>query len=146
MLEVIADSHVDHITPAHVEWLLEVFKDKDEFFIEQVTIPDALPEVDCGLYGPVMGDMPVPEDEVHYAVRGGRRCASRLVKRPMRKTRSLTVIGGPDEKSGKRCVLYTAYGGPQAPREPGDPTLGSWGLIVTCRQFWSEHALAVEGG
>jgi hypothetical protein len=36
------------------------------------------------------------------------------------------------------CILYTAFGGPQAPQEPGDPTCKD---IAASTVFWSEHAL-----
>lgn len=133
-------SHLDHITPAHVEWLLELFSDVDVGFTATVTIPDHLPEVTMGLYGPIVGDPPVAESEVRYIIRGARRCTSRVVERPTRTTRTLTVIAGPHD--GHPCVLYTAYGGPQAPREPGDTMISTWKEIVEAREFWAEHALS----
>jgi hypothetical protein len=50
----------------------------------------------------------------------------------------------PDErcKGGKirhACVLYTAYGGPVAPQEPGDPGCKD---VETSTAFWRQHALA----
>lgn len=142
MLNITSESHLDHnLSDAHVAWLLERFKDRAGFFIETVTLPDDLGEVDCGLYGPIMGDTFVPEEEVTYAVRGNRKCASRMVNRPVRKTRVLTVIAGPS--NGFECVLYTSYGGPSAPREPGDSGIDSWNGIEASREFWDEHALSV---
>lgn len=141
-LEITAASHVDHhLTPAHLAWLQERFKDKEGFFIETLTLPDSLQEVLCGIYGPSVGDEPVAETDVTYVIRGARKCASRMVARPNRPTRTLTVIAGPND--GKPCVLYTSYGGPCAPREPGDPGIASWDDIVAARAFWAEHALAV---
>ncbi len=100
--------------------------------------------------------------------RGVRQWASRMIDAPLRPTRIVTVIAGPHEEEcsscsprdhfaddGHRlpvcvhcndtrkvaldCVLFTAYGGPAAPQEPGDPKCrdaeASW-------KFWSEHALA----
>lgn len=140
-LETHADSHLDHnLTPEHVTWLLARFADREAFFIETVTLPDTLGEVECGLYGPLCGDEPVAEDQVTYTIRGARKCASRVVEKPARKTRVLTVIAGSHD--GKACVLFTAYGGPSAPREPGDPGLASWEQIQEARSFWQEHALA----
>jgi hypothetical protein len=142
-LETHAASHLDHnLTPEHVAWLLARFADREAFFIETVTLPDTLGEVDCGLYGPLCGDEPVPEDQVTYAIRGARKCASRVVVRPSRKTRVLTVIAGPHD--GKACILFTAYGGPSAPREPGDLGLTSWEQVTEARAFWVDHALAKE--
>lgn len=77
------------------------------------------------------------------------------------KSRLVTVIAGPhtacpaggactgatcadyDSHVEHACVLYTAYGGPQAPREPGDPSIKSWEELVASREFWSQHALLV---
>ncbi len=65
-----------------------------------------------------------------------------MVARPNRPTRTLTVIAGPSD--GKACVLYTSYGGPCAPREPGDPGIPNWEGVQEARAFWAEHALAAE--
>lgn len=143
MLEVTKDSHLDHgLTPAHIEWLVSRYKDKNEFFIETVDLPDELSTLECGLYGPAMGDVPVPEEQVFYGVRGTRKCASRLVKQRKRATRKLTIVAGPHED--RPCVLYTSYGGPNAPREPGDPDIKNWEQLLEARAFWKEHALAAE--
>jgi hypothetical protein len=140
-LQITSESHLDHnLSPAHVAWLLARFADRDAFFIETLTLPDDLGEVECGIYGPSVGDEPVPEAEVSYAIRGARRCASRMVKRPVRMTRTLTVIAGPND--GLTCVLYTSYGGPAAPREPGDTGIPTWEEVQAARAFWAEHALA----
>lgn len=144
MLEIIkGTSHLDHgLTGAHVEWLLSLFKDKNAFFIETVVLPDnELAPLECGLYGPTMGDEPIDEGEVFYELRGsGRKWTTRFIKKPMRPTRKLTVIAGPHED--KPCILYTAYGGPAAPREPGDTTLQSWEQVLEARAFWKVHALS----
>ncbi len=163
MLEIITNvpnvSHLDHnLKPAHLAWLLAHYAERNAFFIETIEIPEHLGKVDCGLYGPLMGDPPVPEESVFYGVRGERKWATRVVNMPMRATRLLTVIAGPaGVKDGlsedKPCVLYTTYGGPPAPREPGDPSIGAdvvekgfmsaWGQLVMSRKFWAEHALAM---
>jgi hypothetical protein len=41
-----------------------------------------------------------------------------------------------------RCVLFTAYGGPAAPREPGDSSIASWEELTQSRRFWAQHALS----
>jgi hypothetical protein len=134
------ESHVDHgLTSAQLEWLLARFADRDAFFIESVELPQELGTVPCGLYGPDMGDEPVAESDVHYAVRGEREWSSRLVNRPSRPTRTVTVVAGPFEEHA--CVLYTAYGGPCSPQEPGDPGCKD---KASSEQFWSQHALAAE--
>lgn len=140
-------SHLDHgLTPAHVAWLQEKFAGRDAFFIETVTIPEELDPVVCALYGPVMGDEPVGEGEVRYVVREGRNCATRVLRwesiTPSRRTRLLTVVAGP--AGGAPCTLYTAYGGPAAPREPGDLSLPSWAEIEKSRAFWADHALSLS--
>ena len=99
----------------------------------------------CGLYGPVMGDAPIAESEVAYGVRGTRAWKSRIVQRlGIRTTRMVTVIAGPhDEETCKgiikhACILYTAFGGPPTPQEPGDPSCKD---LEASTKFWSEHAL-----
>jgi hypothetical protein len=42
------------------------------------------------------------------------------------------------------CMLYTAFGGPLAPKEPGDPTLKD-SEREESEKFWSQHALVEEG-
>ncbi len=139
-LGIHADSHLDHaLTPAHMAFLVSHFADRTGFFIETVTMPDDLPSLTCGLYGPSMGDPPVTEG-VSFEARGERAYPSRMVALPMRPTRLLTVIAGPHK--GAPCVLYTAHGGPKAPREVGDPTLQDPGDVGESIVFWATHALA----
>lgn len=136
MLEKHADTHLDHnLTPEQVDYLFGRFADRDAFFIETVELPPELGTVPCGLFGPLMGDPPVPEAEVAYARRGAREWESRLVDRAPRPTRQVTVIAGPHD--GLPCVLFTMFGGPVAPREPGDPN-----AQVESAAFWRDHALA----
>lgn len=109
----------------------------EAFFIETIELPPELGDVRCDLYGPAVGLPPVPESEVHYQMRSNRSYESRciLVAYP-RTSRMVTVIAGPHD--GEPCVLFTAYGGPIAPQEPGDPTCRD---VEASRAFWSEHAL-----
>jgi hypothetical protein len=114
-----ADSHVDHdLTEEQLRYVLDCFATRDAFFIETITLPAELGTVPCGLYGPVMGDSTIREDEVTYARRGERAWGSRLVDLPPRQQHEVTVIAGPHD--GHPCVLFTAFGGPLAPQEPGD--------------------------
>ena len=142
-MKILTVSHTDHnLTPAHMAWIEERFGDRQEFFLETVELPPELPALDCGLHGPLCGDAPVPEAEVTYRRRGDRPGKSRICDRPSRPTRLLTVIAGPD--GDEPCVLYTAFGGPAAPREPFDPAVS---LMPpenqeACRAFWKEHALS----
>lgn len=167
----IQDSHLDHgLTDAQINYIFTRFGDRTAFFIETFTLPDELGAVPCGLYGPMMGDAPVDETDVSYAKRGERAWSSRLISRPMRPTKMVTVIGGPHEEKCTRCggygevtqrlenrrqcpdcrgagklshicVLYTAFGGPATPQEPGDPGCKD---VAGSKAFWAEHALAVS--
>lgn len=131
------DSHLDHaLTEAQVAHVMKLFADRDGFFIETITLPPDLGTVPCGLYGPTMGDS-IKEDEVTYATRGVRTWISRLVDLPARQQHELTVIAGPHD--GHPCVLYTAFGGPAAPQEPGDPGCKD---LAKSAAFWREHALS----
>lgn len=81
----------------------------------------------------------VTEDRVFYAKRGSREYTSRLVNAAPRLTSLVTVIAGPHD--GKPCVLYTAFGGPKAPKEPNDPTLTD-AERAESHAFWRDNALA----
>jgi hypothetical protein len=141
-MKIVADSHLDHgLSPAHVAWLVERFADRQAFFIETVELPAQLTSLTCGLHGPATGDEPVPEAECHRAVRGERKGPSRLCTRETKTTRMVTVIAGPD--GPEPCVLYTAYGGPSAPREPWDESLDDAGR-AEAEAFWAQHALSAE--
>lgn len=137
------DSHLDHgLTNEQLTYIIGKFEHRDGFFIETFELPGALGVLSCSLYGPAMGDDAIPETDVFYRERGDRKYRSRLsrVLRP-RKTRTITVIAGPHD--GHSCVLYTVYGGPCAPKEPGDPTLRPEDREASLK-FWNEHALAVD--
>lgn len=126
--------------PSHIAWLTLHFADRTGFFLETVELPAELPPLACGLHGPLVGDAPVLEFEVTYRQRGDRPGSSRLCSRPVRPTRLLTVIAGPEGEDP--CVLYTAFGGPAAPREPFDPSLGEGAVLEASRSFWAVHALS----
>lgn len=139
-MKITSDSHLDHgLEKDQVEYIHQRFANRDAFFIETFELPEELGAVPCGLHGPIMGDEPVSEAEVSYTVRGNRKCASRMAALPIRPTRQVTVIAGPHD--GEPCVLYTAFGGPVTPKEPGDLTL-EIEKIQESRDFWSKHALA----
>lgn len=144
MLVIHPISHLDHgLSPAHLSWLQEVFADRDGFFQATVDIPPHLSDLVSALWGPSSGDAPIAEADVDYVVRPGRRCVSRVLKSSLatlRSTRRLSVVAGSFEDAP--CVLYTAYGGPAAPREPGDLTIATWKNVLESRAFWAEHALA----
>lgn len=114
-----------------------------------------------GLYGPAAGDLPIeegsPNHEIVYRARPvgegqNPRGVSRLINKPLRNTNLFTVIYGPhkDEKTGKFYpkVLYTAFGGPPAEKEPTDPYFKEhpedkkgYDKAVA---FWKDHALSHE--
>jgi hypothetical protein len=159
-------SHLDHaLTEAQVDYIMKTFAARDAFFIETITLPRELGTVPCGLYGPLVGDPPIAEGEVTYAARGTRAWSSRLVNLPPRQQHELTVIAGPHEETCSRCegtggkgewkaripcgcdggktkwpcILYTAFGGPAAPQESGDPGCKD---LEASAAFWRDHALA----
>lgn len=120
-MKIIADSHLDHgLTLAHLAWLARIGAPGGAVTVMTLTLPDELPALTCALYGPAMGDAPVTEGII-LSMRGDRQWWSRLVPLPARETRLVTIVTGPHDD--EPCVLYTAYGGPAAPREPGDPSL-----------------------
>lgn len=151
-MKILKVSHLDHgLHARQIAFVQERFANRDAFFIETVELPEELGTVPCGLIGPATGGAPVDELEVRYTVRGDRKCASRVMRSsytPLR-VRTVTVIAGPAGKDDGLsedypCVLYTAFGGPQAPREPGDPSIGTWEELVASRAFWAQHALIAE--
>jgi hypothetical protein len=140
-MKITKDSHVDHnLTEEHLEFIKERFGHLEEFFIETVEVPLHLPPLPCGLFGPLMGDEPVAEHEVSYVRRGDRPGESRIVQRDVRRVRQMTVIGGPHEGA---IIMFTAYGGPCAPREPWDESLPDEEREESVT-FWKVHALAAE--
>lgn len=76
---------------------------------------------------------------ISLAKRGTRAWDSRLIDLPSRPTRLVTVIAGP--LLNDPCVLYTAFGGPAAPREPLDSDVPADKLPESTK-FWLEHALS----
>lgn len=151
-MKIISESHLDHhLTPAHIEFIRTAYADREGFFVQTVDMPASLDPLPCHLHGPAMGDEPIPEAEVTYARRKDRKGPSRLCHRGPRMTQKLTVIGGPPEPGSTETVLYTAYGGPSAPREPYDvpvivpspsPRFGEAAQLIESVMFWREHALS----
>jgi hypothetical protein len=103
-------------------------------------LPDHLDPVPMALAGPAAGGPPVGEHEVHYANRGGGRAwDSRMIHGEHQNTQTVTAISVPHKETGKP-FLITAFGGPLAPKEPGDPTHTPESKKAS-EQFWSQHAL-----
>ncbi len=141
-MQITPDSHLDHhLQQSHVALIRERFGDRTEFFLETIELPKELPSLSCQLHGPAVGEPPVAEDEVRYEIRGKRKGPSRLCSRPPAEVRTMTVIGGLNEG---QCILFTAYGGPSAPREPWDDDMLTDEDRATSRRFWAEHALGGE--
>lgn len=131
------DSHLDHgLSSAQIEFLLKIEVPEGEVTVKTVELPEELGKVPCGLHGPEMGDAAVMEADVTYAVRGERKGASRLVARPTRKTSKVTFVAGPHD--GQEGVIFTAFGGPMAPRELFECD------DMSSREFWATHALSSE--
>jgi hypothetical protein len=176
-LKIIADSHVDHgLKKSVVDWIVRQFETEEggRVIVRTFEIPAEYGAVPCGLYGPEMGDDPVPEyrtltDAVHWETataqppeelaeevllstedkehtanagwiginRGSRSWPSKIVPLPHRMTDKLTVVAGP--VGDEPLVWFTAYGGPEAPQEPGDPNCHDKEFSG---KFWQTHALA----
>src|SRR5690606_16584970 len=100
-----------------------------------VELLTGLGDVPCGLHGPIVGGEPVPDEECRLEVRGERAGPSRVCDRAPIRTRQVTIIAGPH--GGFEWCLYTAHGGPPAPREPWDPSLDDAGRAESER-FWSQ--------
>ena len=109
-------------------------------FVKTITLPDGAPDVDCALYGPIMGDPPVEDEIVTLMSRNGREVKSRMVDAPKRPSRLVTVIGM--AKPDGTVLVFTAYGGPAAPREPSDASIETDELRAEAAAFWKDHALA----
>jgi hypothetical protein len=145
LVRLLAESHT-HDLPLEV--VREVLDVGGPWPLGRVSVRGVeLPEgfvVPCGLYGPAMGDAPVVEADVAYAPRPGREWATRGVDRPMREVGRITVVVGPNPADEGELALYTIYGGAEAPRELGDPSLnGDAAARAASEAFWAEHALAM---
>ncbi len=148
MLHITAHSHLDHfLEMSHLELIFLRFDDHHGFLATTIPMSDEWLGLPCGLYGPAMGDDPVSDAEVRMVVRGKRRYASRILRGgQLRRSDLLTVIAAPmiygDEHSDDHLELITAFGGPLAPREPGDPSLPPDERAAS-ELFWSQHALCI---
>lgn len=143
-------SHTDHgLQPQHWGFLLDVAGSHVEecgdaliSLIRTVVLPEGCPDINNALYGPACGDPEVKDNEVVLESRNGRPWVDRMIDRPSRPSRLLTIIAVPEwrgEEAGRRLVVFTAYGGPAAPQNPADPSNKD---VEGARRFWSQHALA----
>jgi hypothetical protein len=141
-IRFITDSHTDHgLLASHWAFIqAEAAKLDGGPLFGTLRLPEHLPPVENALHGPSVGDAPVLEDEVVYERRGNRAWADRLVERPTRPTRDLTVIAFPvTEDEPDVLTMFTAYGGPMAPQHPEDPSNRD---PKGAAAFWAEHALS----
>ena len=130
-------SHLDHgLSERLVKIIAEKYADRQAFFIDTFEIPSDHPTLPCAL---IEG---VPEFDCFYRQRKGRSTWSRLCRRPPSWSSVVTVVGGPS--GDEPCVLYTAYGGKLAPREPGDPGIKTSEEAAESFRFWWNHALSAE--
>lgn len=131
-------SHMDHAMTAGAHLaVLSAIAEVEGFRILQLTVTEEQP---CKLHGPIVGEPPVSATEAFSERRGARPWESRMCRRPDGMTHTVTVIVGPHEGA---TILYTAYPGPLAPREPGDPALTEPGVRAGSEAFWAEHALGL---
>lgn len=132
--------HADHgVLDSHMAVITNLFQEAgDGFLLRTVELPAGCPDLMSGLHGPLAGDEPVPSSEVRWARRGERPGLSRLCDRRPRPTRLMTVIG---TREGEAVKVFTAYGGPCAPREITDPSLPPE-AAEEAAQFWALHALS----
>lgn len=150
-------SHTDHgITDAQMAYVIRLLNAEESdslvkrvgspggsFFICEVTLPENLGIVRCALRGPATGEAPVADSDAFMGKRGNRPNLSRLTHLLATTSRIVTVIGGESkEVPGQGCIVFTAYGGPLAPQEPGDPYLKEEDRAASV-SFWSLHALSV---
>lgn len=112
-----------------------------------VILPSELGQADLVLYGPCEGDSQVRDSDLSicYATRKGCSYPSRIIDKPVRKTRRITISVAPDENG--TMVLRNMYGGSVRPIEPYDPAIlesTDKKAIAWSREFWSGHALAKD--
>lgn len=101
-------------------------------------MPESLGTAPCALRGPASGDAPIADAAVYWRTRGNRAGASRMVAMDQVASSKIVIIGGMHEGA---FILYTAYAGPLAPREPFDAGLTDEQKAESVA-FWAQHALA----
>lgn len=131
--------HADHgVSNETLMWALSQINPAG-FFLRTLELPEGHCDLLSALYGPLAGDAPVSDDVVSFVKRSEDRPASRMINMPKRPTRLVTVIGIVKEDG---VTIFTAYGGPCAPREVGDATLATDEEKKESADFWAQHALA----
>lgn len=146
-MKIIAESHLDHgLSPAHIELIERCYKDEQcqlGTIVATFTVPPGMSELYSTLRGPSVGDRELEHSEVFYRIRGTREGATRFCYWPPKVTREITAVMGimPGGEHAGQAVLFTAYPGPQAPREPWDSSMSEKQKAESVA-FWAKHALA----
>ena len=141
--------HTDHdINRAQLSHIVDQVGNEAGFFIKQVTLPEELGTVPCGLWGPAMGDDPIEASLVNNAFRGDRPWTDRVflqstlagvpTKFQTREVDYVQIIGTAE---GDTVTVFTVYGGPLAPQNPEDPSCED---VEASTKFWSQHALVAD--
>ena len=152
--EVVQASHVDHgLNGEALNWLQRValadlqMLPAGQVLVKSYELPKDAAAVGlpcalrCQLHGPMVGEAAVSSDEASELVRAGRSYPSRICARAPSTTRLVTLIVGPHGDATQ--VLYTAFPGPLAEKEPGDPSLKTEDDRKRSAAFWSKHALSL---
>jgi hypothetical protein len=149
----------------HVDYLNDVFIDTKDYFTIQVEFPVGCGPVKTDLYGPSMGDSPVPDFHKyeplwftaegkgpvnHEYGNGGKitlftmndKIPIPYVNVSNRSTYKGVIVAGPEPGDDRVASLQAFYGGPL--REPlpyANPSLDKEAHQKACL-FWKTHALA----
>lgn len=143
MANIVKVYHADHgISQSTMQLLVDQIAPftPTGFFLKTLDLPHGHEPVESLLYGPAAGDAPVAESEVVYKQRSPDRPASRMVNRPRRLSKRVTIIGVAAEDG---VTIFTCHGGEAAAREPGDASLTDPKELQESKTFWSQHALAL---
>jgi len=137
-MNIVKVFHADHgISDALLLSALKRLNLGEGFFARTLELESPL--VMSALYGPDAGDPPVPDEEVDLCKRTEDRPPSRMVDWPKRPSNKLSIIG---TVAADGATIFTAYGGPLAPREPGDVSMTTDEERAESAAFWATHALA----
>jgi len=136
--------HADHgVSSEVIAWALAEIAPTG-FFLRTLELPAQFGDLQNALHGPVCGDEPVTDAEVVFFQRSADRPSSRMVRRAMRATRLMTIIGIVNAEGD--VTVFTAHGGPAAEREVGDASLvGDEAATLASAEFWATHALTLPG-
>ena len=137
--------HADHSMDSRsLDWCLSQVQPMG-FFLQTFTIPESHGDAVNALYGPVCGDEPVQGVLLR---REGRNYDDKMIDRPTRPSRLVTVIGVKEEDG---FTVFTAHGGPAA--EKNEQQVRQEFADGKCTQedvervalFWASHALSSQG-